>query len=484
MKKLGLFSSIRTKFTLTFTTMLLGLLILMNTYFLIASRDMIFSSKKSSVMNQASLIAANLEGPHSVLTNDDVIKVMEKLNIGGLARIIITGPEGRVLYDAAKSGDDMPEEPEPGFILKYTASALAGYDIFHSVFKNGVFSSSVFIPVMTKGGVIGSIYVCEKDEEQGAILVGLQSTLKNVSIAVATLFISLLVVILWTVMRRITAILHAVQSVREGEYNYKIKMSGKDELALLGDEFNSLTSRLHEVEQIRRQFVANASHELKTPLASIRLLSDSILQNDGMPNDKMREFVSDIGNEAERLTKTTEKLMSLTKHDMSISDEKTMVDMREVIISTMRMLRPLATGGNLALDSNLESGCFVLASEETVHQIVFNLVENAIKYNKPGGSVAISLQKGIGGVTFTVEDTGIGVPEEDMPFIFDRFYRVDKARSREAGGSGLGLSIVLNAVRELNGAVTAARRDGGGMKFQVVFSEHSKQALINNEERK
>ena len=434
-------------------------------------------------MSQASVIAANLEGPYSVLTNDDVLKVMEKLNIGGLSRIIITGPEGRVLYDASNNWDEVASETDLEFISTNTASALAGNDIFHSVFKSGAFSSSVFIPIMAKGVVIGSIYVCEKDEEQGAILIGLQSTLKNVSIIVSILFISLLVVILWMIMRRITAILHAIQSVREGEYNYTIKMSGNDELALLGDEFNSLTSRLHEVEQIRRQFVANASHELKTPLASIRLLSDSILHND-MTVEQTREFVSDIGNEAERLTKTTEKLMSLTKHDMSIYDEKTMVDMREVIIATMRMLRPLATGGNLALDSKLESGCYVLASEETVHQIVFNLVENAIKYNKPGGSVMVSVQKGSGGVVLTVEDTGIGVPAEDMPFIFDRFYRVDKARSREAGGSGLGLSIVLNAVRELNGAITAARREGGGMKFQVVFSEQSKQPLMKNEEGK
>ena len=463
--------------------MLLGLVVLMNTYFLTASRDMIFSSKRTSVMSQASVIASNLEGPYSVLSNDDVIKVMEKLNIGGLSRIIITGPEGRVLYDASDNKDEGSAETERDIISEYTERALSGYDIFHSVFKNGVFSSSVFIPVMVKGVIIGSIYVCEKDEEQGAILIGLQNTLKNVSIIVSILFISLLIVILWTVLRRITAILHAIQSVREGEYNYKIKMSGKDELALLGDEFNSLTSRLQENEQIRRQFVANASHELKTPLASIRLLSDSILHTEGMTREQTREFVSDIGNEAERLTRTTEKLMSLTKLDMGIYDEKAMVDMREVIVATMRMLRPLATGRNLALDSNLESGCYVLASEEAVHQIVFNLVENAIKYNKPGGSVTVSLQKGSGGVTLTVEDTGIGVPEEDMPFIFDRFYRVDKARSREAGGSGLGLSIVLNAVRELNGAITAARREGGGMKFQVVFSENSKQLLVQNEER-
>jgi signal transduction histidine kinase len=279
----------------------------------------------------------------------------------------------------------------------------------------------------------------------------------------------MLVFIVRSVIGRITSILNAIKTVREGEYNYHVNMSGNDELALLGDEFNSLTSRLRETEEIRRRFVANASHELKTPLASIRLLTDSILQNEGIERVTMQEFISDIGAEAERLSRTTEKLMTLTRIDSRIPDDKTSVDIGLAVVSTLRMLNPLAVSRGLSLESNLMEDCFVLASEDTIHQIIFNLVENAIKYNKPNGCVEVSLYTENDEVILNIDDTGVGVPDEDLSQIFDRFYRVDKARSREAGGSGLGLAIVRDSVRELEGKVSAETKLTGGMRFQVRF---------------
>jgi signal transduction histidine kinase len=270
-------------------------------------------------------------------------------------------------------------------------------------------------------------------------------------------------------MHRITLILNAINSVREGEYNYRIRINGNDELALISDEFNSLTNRLRETEEIRRRFVADASHELKTPLASIRLLSDSILHNEDMDADTVNEFVSDIGAEAERLARTTEKLMNLTRLDNNIKTQKEKVDIRTVITSTLRMLHPLAGASDIEFETSLDGGCFVLSSEDDIHQVVFNLVENAIKYNLPGGRVVLTLKREENACVLTVDDTGIGVPETDLPFIFDRFYRVDKARSREAGGSGLGLSIVRMTVHDNNGTIRARRREEGGMRFQVRF---------------
>jgi signal transduction histidine kinase len=280
--------------------------------------------------------------------------------------------------------------------------------------------------------------------------------------------------VIWTIMHRLTSILKAIESVREGEYNYRIQVRGSDELALLGDEFNSLTNRLRETEEIRRRFVADASHELKTPLASIRLLSDSILQNEDMDLDTVHEFVSDIGSEAERLSRTTEKLMSLTRLDNKIAAPCEAVDIRSVVTRTLRMLQPLAESHQLRLLSSLDGGCFVWSTEDDIYQIVFNLVENAIKYNLPGGTVSINLTREAESILLTVDDTGIGVPESDLPYIFDRFYRVDKARSREAGGSGLGLSIVRMTVRENNGSIRAVRREAGGMRFEVLFPLYRK----------
>jgi signal transduction histidine kinase len=462
---LKFFSSIRTKFALTYVSLIAVVLILMNTYFLTASRDMIFASKQTFIQDKAAVMATQLSNDER-LTVERVSQVMSLLDVTGLTHIIITGIDGNSLYDTTDGNDSTDQE----FISDNIKKSMEGYDVFYSKFTNGAFSSSAFIPIMNRDGIIiGSVYVHENDKSQGDILIGLQSTLKNISFVIATLSVIMIVFVLWTVMHRITSILKAIKSVREGEYNYRVQMRGNDELALLGDEFNSLTDRIRETDEIRRRFVADASHELKTPLASIRLLSDSILQNEDMDIDTVHEFVSDIGTESERLARTTEKLMCLTRLDNKLYQERATVDIRSVISSTLRMLRPLAENKKLMLDSHLDGGCFVYSSEDEIYQIVFNLVENAIKYNIPGGIVTIRLTREEAGIQLIVEDTGIGVPEADLPYIFDRFYRVDKARSREAGGSGLGLSIVRATVRDNNGTINAIRRNGGGMRFQVHF---------------
>jgi signal transduction histidine kinase len=440
-------------------------LILMNTYFLIASRDMIFASKEGFIKNQAITIATNL-APIDNLTDEGVKSIMNRLDVTGLTHITVFGIDGNAYYDT-NIGDD---SSDGGFVKENVNRTMSGYDVFYSSFSGGAFSSSAFTPVINNGGaVIGVVYVHEYDTAQGAILLGLQSKIKSISFVVTFLSVIMVAFFIWTIMRRITSILNAIVSVREGEYNYRIQIRGNDEMAMLGDEFNSLTNRLRETEEIRRRFVADASHELKTPLASIRLLSDSILQNEEMDVDTVHEFVHDIGTEAERLSRTTEKLMSLTRLDAKVDKQRTSVDIRTVITSTLRMLNPLADNCQISLNSKLDGGCFVYSTEDDIYQVVFNLVENAIKYNMPHGSVTITLIHAGKNIELTVDDTGIGVPELDLPYIFDRFYRVDKARSREAGGSGLGLSIVRATVRENNGTITAIRRESGGMRFQVTF---------------
>ena len=162
--------------------------------------------------------------------------------------------------------------------------------------------------------------------------------------------------------------------------------------------------------------------------------------------------------------------MNLTKLDSGVSQtQREPVDMKAVAERTLHLLEPLASQQDIALVTELESGCTVRASADDLYQIIFNLAENGIKYNTPGGSVTISLRKDKTSAVLTVSDTGIGIPEEDMENVFDRFYRVDKARSRSSGGSGLGLAIVHDAVAANDGEISLARRPEGGSLFTVTF---------------
>ena len=235
---------------------------------------------------------------------------------------------------------------------------------------------------------------------------------------------------------------------------------------------NDLLDRMHRSYQQQARFVSDASHELKTPLAGIRLLSDSIVQNDNIPPELLREFVVDIGQEAERLTRITEKLLELTRLDIKRQEIRNAVDVAQVINESMKMLRTLAENKSVNVECQLGENCVIWANSDDIHQVVFNLVENAIKYNVIGGSVNVFLYTKEEKVNLIIDDTGVGIPAEDLPHIFDRFYRVDKARNSDVGGSGLGLSIVKDTVEKHRGTVEASRRESGGTRFTVVFPLH------------
>jgi len=431
------------------------------------SRDMISHFKQQLVQSQATLIANNLEESFDTLSVDDeerIILVVSSLEVVGGMYIVITDKDGAALYDPAGISH-LPDYPTENI-----EKALIGNNIITSSFSEGVFRSSALTPVWSRGVIIGAVYIYDADADQGSILLEMQHTIRNISIGVGAFSIAAVTLILVSVMQRVRSIMSAIESVREGEYSYLIAMKGNDELAQLGDEFDSLTGKLRETDEIRRRFVADASHELRTPLASIRLLTDSILQNKDIERETVLEFIGDIGMEADRLERTTTKLMTLSRLDSRFADELIRVDMKISVETTLRMLRPIASNKGLILRAELSEGCFIKATEDSVHHIIFNLVENAIKYNQPDGSVYVRLESVDENVILTVKDRGVGVPEEDIPYIFDRFYRVDKARSREAGGSGLGLAIVKDTVLDLGGKVKAERRKGGGMNFYVYFS--------------
>ena len=272
-------------------------------------------------------------------------------------------------------------------------------------------------------------------------------------------------------LRQVEVFLKELKLVSQMAEEQGIGLDGEEQalVAQLAEEFNQLTDRLQTTEEVRRRFVSDASHELKTPLASIRLLTDSILQADHMDSETAREFLTDIGDEAERLTRITEKLLTLTRLDTAPAAAAVPVDVGAVVERVEHMLTPLARAVEVGLELRLQPGCLIAATEDELYQIAFNLMENAVKYNLPGGKVYVTLQGDARQARLRVEDTGVGIPEEDLPKIFDRFYRVDKARSREAGGTGLGLSIVWDTVRRYGGTVTARRREPEGTCFEVVF---------------
>ena len=440
------------------------MLVLMNTYPLVVSQDMVFRSKESGMQSSVSVMVYSLSGLDR-LTEENVTAAMAVVEETGLSRILVTNGAGRVLYDTRETGGAVGD-----FVL-YTeiVQALLGNDAFSCAYENGAFRSRGSSPVLYQNRIIGAVYAYEYDTEQAALLEGLQGNLLRLSAAVGVVALALSLLLSLALTKRISRLLTAIRSVREGAYSHRASIQGHDEIAQIGAEFNSLTDRLQKTENARRRFVSDASHELKTPLAAIRLLTDSILQTENMDVATTREFVSDIGSEADRLTRISEDLLRLTRLDSGVLEPAAAVDVLPVLEQVMRMMNLVALEKGVDLTYDATENCIVWGTKDELYQVIYNLTDNAVKYSA-GGAVQVSLDRSGGQVILTVSDRGPGIPEADLPRIFERFYRVDKARSRAAGGTGLGLSIVSDTVRRRGGTVEAANRPAGGAVFTVRWS--------------
>ena len=458
-------SSSQIRNALAYMAVTVFVLVFLNIYSASASRDLMFKAKCSSAQDKLKVVTSSFSGVDALTQEaaEQIIAVIGDMNV---TRLIVTDAAGRALYDSVPS-----QNAEGKFVLlEPVVQALGGNDFFHCVYENSTLKSYAASPVLTHDTVVGCVYLMEYDASQGGIIASLERTIFRGSLVLIGIIFLCAVVFTITGSSRMRRIMTSMRLVREGEYSHKIQMRGSDEYATLAAEFNKLTDKLQQTEITERQFVSDASHELKTPLASIKLLSDSILQND-MDVDTMREFVADIGAESDRLTRMAQKLLTLSRAsaDETEGGEHEVVDVGRTLSRVFRMLVPLADRQTVGLTASVEKGCTILSFEDDAYQILFNLVENGIKYNREGGSVHVRVRHADDMVVIDVEDTGTGIPESALPSIFNRFYRVDKARSRQAGGAGLGLSIVHEMVGRNFGTITVRSTVGEGSCFTVTF---------------
>ena len=457
-------TGVRFKFVGLTTALVVVLLALLNSYPVQSSRDMVFSEKQTAMTNQAGTAASSLASLDH-LSRESIAEVLNLLELDNYERVLVTNEKGRVLYDSAAEENQTGQQPE----IKAIARAMEGKTSFYSRFTSEAFFSHVAVPILRDAKVIGAVYLDEKDEEQAGIITGIQSRIRTISafICILALLADILMTSLLT--KRIVTLAEMTKKVAEGDYSQRFLTQGEDEVAELGREFNRLTQRLETTEKQRRQFVSDASHELKTPIAAITLLADSIVQNENMDEETIREFVTDIVHESNRLQKMTEELLDLSRMDDGNIGKSVPVNMTKVTEEAVALLKPLSSEQNVEIKLDLEPDSIVLATENDLYHVVFNLVENAIKYNVPEGKVTVPLRTAGDRIRMEVEDTGLGIPENERESIFHRFYRVDKARSREAGGSGLGLSIAHDAVLQHRGTIEVEEVEPQGTRFIVTL---------------
>lgn len=284
----------------------------------------------------------------------------------------------------------------------------------------------------------------------GMVILGLAGVLSNI------------------LVRPFNRLTDAINEIKEGYTGELISVPDYVETVHIVDAFNQVLARMKRLDDSRQEFVANVSHELKTPITSVKVLADSLRDQGDVPVELYKEFMEDIAEEIDRENKIINDLLALVKMDKTAADLNiSVVDINELTELILKRLRPIARKRDIEVVFESIRQVTAEIDEVKMTLIITNLVENAIKYNKEQGSVTVVLDADHQFFILQVSDTGIGIPEEAMEHIYERFYRVDKSHSREIGGTGLGLAITRSAVLMHRGSIKLTSVEGEGTTFVV-----------------
>ena len=279
-----------------------------------------------------------------------------------------------------------------------------------------------------------------------------------------------------TLLSPIQGMTTAAKAMADGDFSSKINVESEDEIGILAETFNDMAAQieamleeLKKAEILRREFVANVSHELRTPLTSIRSYAETISDNQELPQETEEEFLRVIINESDRMTKIVQDLLELSRFDsgnikLTLEEFSIERSVRDVHAAIALEARKRGHVLNLELEWKLP---MIKGDRARVEQVLMNIISNALKYTPDGGIISISSGTIDANVWIRIEDTGVGIPQDDLDHVFDRFYRVDKARSRESGGTGLGLSIARDIVTLHGGEIMIESTPGEGTAVTV-----------------
>ena len=364
-----------------------------------------------------------------------------------------------VLSGSASSYGFYDEDSRGSYWLKAALNAFSDVDAMTGVFASAISSDSATI-----GAVIYISRVQEIYENLHEIQLKIMTWL--IVVAIAVLLMSM--IIIRTITRPVGELREGIAKMSGGDFSARVNVRGHNEFAELAAAFNSMTERIELLDKSRNQFVSSASHELKTPLSTMKILIETILYQDPPDPGMTKEFLSDVNKEIDRLNRIVSDLLTLVHIDSGgMKLNSTDMDIRELLLEQVKRLAPLARENGVELDCTAKEALDVTGDSVKLTQVIYNVIDNAIKYTPRGGEVHASLSRVGKRAVIRVSDTGIGIPADDLPHIFDRFYRVDKARSRATGGTGLGLSIVKQIVQLHGGSIIASSEEGKGTTFVI-----------------
>ena len=458
------FKTLQFKVSMTYISMVIVVLIFLNYYPMIVARDFIVAGKREEMLASANALAEIMTENFSVYTQYEP-GFFESVVNRGYDRVLITDKNARVIYDSDESYNLIGKT----VLVPDIYGAINREEIFRAILDESKYEFSAAVPIIFGDQVDGAVYIYRISRQEVQMLMSVQRYILIFSIMLSIVIMALSLFFSRVLTEQIRYIRSGIAVMKEGRYNEKIPVKSDDELGRLAETFNEFSQKLELTEQKRREFVSDASHELKTPLASIKLLADSILQSENMDLETIKDFMGDIESEIDRLVRITERLFVLTRTDEDERLSKVDIDTDLVVIGAIRVIAPIALQRNINIESEIQDGIIISGTPDSFSQIVYNLLDNAVKYNRDGGTINVSLSRIDDHMKLAVRDSGLGISPEDIPKIFERFYRVDKARSRDTGGTGLGLPIVSSTLKNMGGEIEVQSVEGEGTVFTVTL---------------
>ncbi|MCR5357681.1 MAG: two-component sensor histidine kinase [Lachnospiraceae bacterium] len=423
------------------------------------------SVRVSEIQNQCTILANHLvtygylEDPSSETVNTELDQFSSLYD----GRIMIIDSDLKIIKDtySISQGKIMISEE----ILRcFDKASISKHDK-----KNRYIEFTTPITDLETGSVIGVILTSVSTDNiaETIKIMGRKAYLFEIIAAVLTVCFAVFTTIY--LLKPFRDVNTALIQVEEGFTEEKISVPAYNETKVISESFNRLMEKMKTLEASRQEFVSNVSHELKTPITSMKVLADSLILQEDVPIEIYREFMEDITAEIDREDKIINDLLSLVKLNRTSNDlmNITSVDVNRMVEDVLKRVRPIADRQKVDLIFESIRPVTAQIDEIKLSLAVMNVVENAIKYNKENGWVKVAVDADHQFFTVTVSDSGIGIPEESVAHIFERFYRVDKSHSREIGGTGLGLAIARSAILMHDGAIKVESTEGVGTAFTI-----------------
>ncbi|NLG02521.1 MAG: cell wall metabolism sensor histidine kinase WalK [Clostridia bacterium] len=422
------------------------------------------SLRISDVQNQCKILSNHLFTYNYLAdTSADVVNSeLEQLSNFYDGRIMVIDSSFRVVKDtyALNEGKTIIAEE---VIKSYRGEFISHYDE-----KNHYIEMTIPIndPVTQKMVGVMLTSVSTDSIVDSIEILGQKALILEMCMAVIIVILAYILAIV--LLKPFTRIIHAINEVKDGYTEEEISVPDYLETESITDAFNQMLARMKVLDTSRQEFVSNVSHELKTPLTSMKVLADSLIDQEDVPVELYREFMSDIAKEIDRENTIINDLLSLVKMDKTASvlniESR---DIDELLENILKRLQPIAEKKNIELVLETVRDVTAEIDEVKFTLALTNLIENAIKYNIDNGWVHVRLDADHQFFTIEISDSGIGIPEEAQGHIFERFYRVDKSHSTEIDGTGLGLAITRNAILMHRGSIKVASGEEVGTVFTV-----------------